>query len=307
MQGWHNYTFSLCYAAWDTTRLSVDFSSTSNRTEPVVRFDLNSSMYSFTEILDQLGHNPNKSTLEERGVMSMAKSRSWVPSDDDVLPFQLQPFVRAQSDIAGLRSQAEIDWSYPQPNWTTLLFNDPIVRSMLPPASSSYGQVIEADPSISGIFHASMATKGSIAHALSSVITVLSSMAYYDQFAQFATSTDTEQVYFTTVLYPRSAKGLAALITVISVHFVLITTVTALFATKTRFTLLRNSWLNIAQMVNAETVPLLRKSTMSTDAAIEKMLEREGKKNARARIFELGDKVQIRAVEVRRRRDFYAG
>ena len=307
MQGWHNYTFSLCYAAWDTTRLSVDFSSTSNRTEPVVRFDLNSSMHSFTEILDQLGHNPNKSTLEERGVMSMAKSRSWVPSDDDVLPFQLQPFVRAQSDIAGLRSQAEIDWSYPQPNWTTLLFNDPIVRSMLPPASSSYGQVIEADPSISGIFHASMAAKGSIAHALSSVITVLSSMAYYDQFAQFATSTDTEQVYFTTVLYPRSAKGLAALITVISVHFVLITTVTALFATKTRFTLLRNSWLNIAQMVNAETVPLLRKSTMSTDAAIEKMLEREGKKNARARIFELGDKVQIRAVEVRRRRDFYAG
>ncbi|OCK86940.1 uncharacterized protein K441DRAFT_671546 [Cenococcum geophilum 1.58] len=125
MQGWHNYTFSFCYAAWDTTRLSVDFSSTSNRTEPVVRFDLNSSMYSFTEILDQLGHNPNKSTLEERGVISMAKSRSWVSSDDDVFPFQLQPFIRAQSDIAGLRSQAEIDWSYPQPNWTTLLFNDP--------------------------------------------------------------------------------------------------------------------------------------------------------------------------------------
>ena len=44
-------------------------------------------------------------------------------------------------------------------------------------------------------------------------------------------------------------------------------------------------------MVNAETVPLLRKSTISTDTAIEKILEREGKKNARARIFELGDKV----------------
>ena len=112
---------------------------------------------------------------------------------------------------------------------------------MLPPASSSYGQVIKANPSISGIFHALMATKGSIAYALSSVITVLSSMAYYDQFAQFATSTDTEQVYFTIVLYPRSAKGLAALITVISVHFVLIITVIALFAIKTRFTLLRNS------------------------------------------------------------------
>ena len=98
-------------------------------------------------------------------------------------------------------------------NWTTLLFNDPIVRSMLPPASSSYGQVIEADPSISGIFHTSMATKGSVACALSSVITVLSSMAYYDQFTQFATSASTEQVYFAAVLYPRSAKGLAALVT----------------------------------------------------------------------------------------------
>ena len=104
MQGWHNYTFSLCYAAWDATRLSVDFSSTSNRTEPVVRFDVKSSTYSFTEILDQLGHNPNKSTLEERGIMSMAKPRSWVPSDNDVLPFQPRPFVQAQSDIAGLRS-----------------------------------------------------------------------------------------------------------------------------------------------------------------------------------------------------------
>jgi hypothetical protein len=177
---------------------------------------------------------------------------------------------------------------------------------MLPPASSSYGQVIEADH-LSGISHVSMDTKGPVAHALSSVITVLSSMAYYDQFARFAASTNTEQVYFTTVLYPRSAKGLAALIAIISVHLVLITTVTALFATKTRFTLLRNSWLNIAQMINAETVSLLRKSTMSIDVAIEKMLEWEGKKNARARIFELGDKVQIRAVEVRRRRDFYAG
>lgn len=115
---------------------------------------------------------------------------------------------------------------------------------MLPPASGSYGQVIEADPFISGIFHASMATKGSVAHVLSSVITVLSSMAYYDQFTQFTTLANTEQVYFATVLYPRSAKGLAALITVIFVHFV--TTVTALLATKARFTLLRNSWLNIA-------------------------------------------------------------
>ena len=112
---------------------------------------------------------------------------------------------------------------------------------MLPPTSSSYGQVIEADPFISGIFHASMATKGSVAHMLSSVITVLSSMAYYDQFTQFTTLANTEQVYFATVLYPRSAKGLAALIAVIFVHFVLITTVTALLATKARFTLLRNS------------------------------------------------------------------
>ena len=101
----------------------------------------------------------------------------------------------------------------------------------------------------------------------SSVITVLSSMAYYDQFAQLATLANTEQVYFTTVLYPRSAKGFAAFIAVISVHLVLLTTVTALFAMKTRFALLRNSWLNIAQMVNAETVPLLQKSPMSTDAA----------------------------------------
>lgn len=307
MQGWHNYTFSLCYAAWDTTRLSVEFSSTSNRTEPALGFDLNSSIYSYTDILDQLGHNPNQSKSEERGVMSMTKPQSWMPTNDDALPFQLQPFVRAQSDVAGLRSQVEIDWSYLQPNWTALLFNDPITRSMLPPASSSYGQVIEADPSISGIFHASMATKGSVAHALSSVITVLSSMAYYDQFPQFATFTSAEQVYFTAVLYPRSTKGLAALIVVLFVHFVLITTVTLLFATKTRFTLLGNSWLNITQMVNAETVPLLRESTMSTDVAIKKKLGREGKDDAGARIFELGGKVQIRAVEVRRRRDFYAG
>ena len=77
-----------------------------------------------------------------------------------------------------------------------------------------------------------MATKGPVACALSSIITVLSSMAYYDQFTQFATSASTEQVYFAAVLYPRSAKGLAALIAVISLHFVPITTVTALFVTK---------------------------------------------------------------------------
>jgi len=35
-------------------------------------------------------------------------------------------------------------------------------------------------------------------------------------------------------------------------------------------------------MVNAETLPLLQKSSISTDAAIERMLERYGKKNAGA-------------------------
>lgn len=62
-------------------------------------------------------------------------------------------------------------------------------------------------------------TNGSAATALSTIITILASMAYYDQFPNFAETThNVSTTYFEPFLFPQSFRGFTVVLAIVVVH-----------------------------------------------------------------------------------------
>jgi hypothetical protein len=238
---------SLCYAAWDAAVVSVSAYSNTNRSEPTTDFDPTLATYQFDEVRHQLNYSyKNPQFVEDRGIMSLTANNTWLPALEDELPFAWQPFVQNCGDIAGPLQQSSIipagtyKMSQMSGNQTILLYEKQASSIGLGPDQNSEKFGIAdggplpngtffADPTHSGLFLDILANNGSLAQAFSSVITVLSSMAYYDQFAQFSKSVNTTQVFFTTVLYPQTYRGFIAYVGVIAIHLCVVTFITTTF------------------------------------------------------------------------------
>jgi hypothetical protein len=257
---------SLCYAAWDAAVVSVGAYSNASRSEPTADFDPTSATYQFDEVRHQLNYSYNKSqSVEHRGIMSLRANNTWLPALEDELPFAWQPFVQNCGDIAGPLQQSVIipagsyKMSQMSGNQTILLYEKQASSIGLGPdqASQKFGiadggplpnGTFFADPTHSGLFLDILANNGSLAQAFSSIITVLSSMAYYDQFAQFSKSVNTTQVFFTTVLYPQMYRGFIAYVGVIAIHLCVVAFITTTFTSLSQYTLLGNDWTAFTQI-----------------------------------------------------------
>ncbi|KIX05647.1 uncharacterized protein Z518_03619 [Rhinocladiella mackenziei CBS 650.93] len=293
---------SLCFSAWDVARLEVDLFGDSARTEPTIEWsseaisaassypyetflsaknwnDIASSTPSFDKILNQLGQSKHKLTATERGIMTMAK-RDWTPKTSETRSLDIRPFVQADVQYDGVvadpLSQAGMTGN------TSIYMTLRGLNVTVPTRNTYfYGDVknpfILADASIGGMFLENMKRTGSVASTLASVITVLSSMTYYDQFPQYTTKDEISHVYFTTVLCPRAYSGYGALISTAIVHLVIIAIVAMLFIREAKVTLLGNSWSSISQIVTSETEEVIQNSFKLTDSEVKKILENEGR------------------------------
>ncbi|KAK3708928.1 hypothetical protein LTR37_011258 [Vermiconidia calcicola] len=128
---------------------------------------------------------------------------------------------------------------------------------------------------------------GSLARAMSSLTTILSSMAYYDQMPQFKKTGNTTQTYFTTVLFPQSHLGFWAVIVVLTVHVGLVSLIAVGFAVYSRNTLLNNHWHWVAQLQGPKTEDLIARTHMATDDDVKKGLSAAGHEYIRVGVREL--------------------
>jgi hypothetical protein len=147
------------------------------------------------------------------------------------------------------------------------------------------------DFTIASIFTTSLEiTNGSAATALSTVLTIMSSMAYYDQFPNFAeTAHDVSTVYFETFLFPQSFRGFTAVLVITISHCLLVLLITATFITSTRLTLLGEHWQSIFQVVSPATESFLANSSRATDKEVRAHLKAEHREREMAVIQPLGD------------------
>lgn len=136
---------------------------------------------------------------------------------------------------------------------------------------------VQADESDSSLFYQSMSNNGSIARAMSTLVTTLSSMAYYDNMPQFQTTDNVTQVFFVTTLFPQSRRGFTAVLTVLAIHVLLVGGTTVAFAQRSQYTLLGNYWQAIAQLHSPETENLISESSMATDKEVKKRLKANGR------------------------------
>lgn len=78
--------------------------------------------------------------------------------------------------------------------------------------------------------------------------------------------------------YPRTNRGISAVLSIIGVHLALVLLITALFCLRTSYSLLDQAWPAVAQVFTSNTEEILRVSTLSKDRDVEKMVGKSGDK-----------------------------
>lgn len=203
---------SLCYAAFDFADMSVDISSNTNRTEtsfdPV--YDTNTSMYTFTALREAMGQNQTAS-LSDRRQLQLAGKSSWLTNPGEnsavnVSSTSLQPSTGTSfSSELYLRSLADMGVS------SKLVFAlgniGNISAIIVPGATCPEAPLEDVDCVVPDIMHIwliqeILRTGGSIAFALQTMITLLSSNIYYDQMGQFDKVTEANTTMYQVASVP---------------------------------------------------------------------------------------------------------
>ena len=276
-----DFNFTLCYTAFDTARLDVNLYSDSLRIEPLPVFDSSAVSYSFGNVLAQLGNNGTILGARDRNILTMEK-QNWTPSPADALPKDVQPWVQATSNMFSVSGvSGKFINGYLSGNQSCVLDTADLWYTT--------PNMVNADPSLKSLFTEIMANNGSIAAAMSSFVTVLSSMAYYDQSAQFQTSDQVKQIYFETVLFPHYSRGFAAVVGVVCLQLAVVLVIVVMFWGHTHFTLIGNAWQSVAQIVTPLTKELLDDSTLAKDSKIVQQMKREGSAADRVKVAPLQD------------------
>lgn len=280
------WNMSICYSSWVTADLNVTLYSHENRTEPVAFWSQQQGYYTQPNVHEQLGNVLGNSTPESRGILQLAEKASWIPSRNNTIANQIQPFVQQFADTTSQGIQGFLSLPYTCADCSAL-----IARPDQTAVYQSYDPsgMFHVDFSLVSLFQQALST-GSLARAISSLITTLSSMAYYDQMPQFERTSRTTQVFFTTVLFPRSHTGFWTVMIVLAFHSLLVACIVVAFTRHSRHTLLGNYWQSIAQLLGAETRVLLSDGRGKTDGRVREEIVEAGDEGVKVGVRVLGGK-----------------
>jgi hypothetical protein len=276
-------SFSICFAPWDMSMLDVSLASQSNRTEPTIQWRGN---FKAGAIVDHL--TPQQDDNPPRQILQMQKPRSFL---GDLPPERERPFI--QSDASGSSAAAYGSNTPLQENWSIFLTGEPFITLLnhfsRPPSRST----ISADPALAAIFNDTMTTTGSVAWAVSSLITVLSATNYYSQQPAFDREDRVTYTYFGEVPIPQHTFGFKIMMWTLVAHYLVVGLIVVLFVSKTKLTLLGNAWSAFSQMAeSAEVRKYIGKGTRD-DGAVERELGKGKNKGLRARIVRREDGVEF--------------
>lgn len=136
-------------------------------------------------------------------------------------------------------------------------------------------------------------TNGSIAFALQTMITLLSSMVYYDQMDYFDKWTRAEVTFFQTAQVPVGYLGFTAVMVTIIAHCILVAYCVSLFLQKTTLSRLGASWSAVAQVATGDVREYLEQATQGSDNDFQARLKADGKKSSKVCLEEVDGQVSI--------------
>lgn len=292
---------SLCYAAFDFADIDVRMSSRSNRTEsrldPV--FDQKTSAYTFEGLRTSMGQNRNLS-LEKRGILKL-EEQSWLTA-----PQENFAAGRVFTDEGGTDTLESSEWYLR--STADLVFHQKygpsrgnvgnvagILCSLEPRSRCNFPSwpCVAPEQMHVWLFQEILKTGGTIAFAIQTMITMLSSMAYYEQMGQFDKWTQAEMSYYQTAEVPVGYAGLAVVLAMVTAHGILVSYCLVLFLRKTNLTRLGANWSAIAQVAAGDIAGLLKHATKASDDDVQKILKTDGMTLSKVRLDETGEKACI--------------
>lgn len=144
-----------------------------------------------------------------------------------------------------------------------------------------------------GLLQEILKTDGSIAFALQTMITLLSSMIYHETLSQFQLWTEAELTSFATTQVPVGYAGFVVVMITIAAHFVLVAYCLALFFRNTALSRLGASWSSIAQVATGDFTGYLGHATQASDDDIQTRLKEDGFKSSKVCLKEIDGRVSI--------------
>ena len=271
--------FTLCFTQLMTGDHTISISSNEDGQEPIID-NTRDSKYGTDLIQRQLGATQNQLTVAERDIFSLGPPSSWTKLDTG--PIGDYQFAIPISDLPTYSDEEGSE------KFGGLLTSEGI--------GTNKGAYV-VNPAHVALFQGILRTTENPAVALQALITVLTSMSYYDLLHAFSISAPATTSFSREVLAPIRWHGLIGVVIVISVHFLLLVIFVVLFTRSTSYSTIGNSWQAIAQVVSEDTVRVVDASADMTDKEVGDLIRQAGSETG-FRLVKLDsrDRSEIKAV-----------
>ena len=268
-------------AMWHREEYDVVVSSTSPRSEPTTHWNFSTRGFDTTLLRQQM--DSRRFTTMERDIFDLSKDSllkevnklksGWqIPED-----LNLQPLINSNVSKNTLIDyfsyfRAAIGFSgaiYAIDGIFSPLyaFNIAYCISCSPRGPEEFSTT----PYHRSLFYDTLLSTGSPSLAIQTQLTTLLRMSYYSGMPVFDANATASVAYFEKSLVPVSRSGYFSLLGIIALHLGLFAIIGYLFITKTKSTMLGNSWHTFTQVARNETIrEMIGNRELRTDEEVEK-------------------------------------
>ncbi|KAI1456841.1 hypothetical protein F4805DRAFT_431135 [Annulohypoxylon moriforme] len=304
--------FSLCYTSWESAATYAEMNTQSKlKEEASIEYRTDIHTYDFVDLSSVLAHYGLGSSTPPTATLSLSK-----PKFNSSLTYPFQQFcldkmvtnsdfgpllhgwgvildkkkadnISIKDYYTGLSADVSAPGNYGNffkaplfRTWAPILGNETIglynARNL--PSELIPDDTRLPDPILQKFFIDAMnVTNGSPASSLSGLLSLLSSIAYYELIPLFRKNGTADVTLFEVVTYPQSWRGLITVVILLAAHLLVCTVVLYTFLTRTRLTRLGSSWSSVSQIYSAGTETLMRDGTLASDDEVEKHLSEKGR------------------------------
>ncbi|KAI0017931.1 hypothetical protein F4780DRAFT_772074 [Xylariomycetidae sp. FL0641] len=250
MQGL-GFAASICYTSWGSSNAIVEMSTSEELNEP--------------EVLYEREHDPGKGWMKPNYSLDTVLDHFGATSRGGQL---LRPVMAMETPFI----DPEVGYPLQQPSIARLpMLSGPGPFTLRPGKTDEY---------LSDFWQAMEKSHNSPASSLSALLTLLSTTTYYNMIAHASSpgylEGNASTVYFESVSCPLQWNGLITLGALLAIHHFICFTILYLFIGQTGLTQIGNVWPSIAQIYGPGTKDIIRKSTLASDAKIQRALDESG-------------------------------
>ncbi|KUJ12024.1 uncharacterized protein LY89DRAFT_688497 [Mollisia scopiformis] len=276
LQNVNNFTSELesisltyCFTNFGSIDTNISVSSTTNRTEPELQGLSSGTNLNADEVLRQLNASGTNLTLEERGVLALNYS-NWTG-----LTLGSQYDTSINSSVTQILGGTYGLGMVYQSNFLSPVQTTWALCTYCAIGKESVGDTNTTGISgaLSSIFQSSLQQSGSTANALSAVLTVMNMVQYYTRLQQADIVGNSSTTLIEQQLQPVHRTGLITVTAAIAVHLLIVTVVSSIFLSFTKFSFIGESWHTLAQLQSRDVMPVLQATNTMRDGEVEIWLQ----------------------------------